>query len=198
MKVLAGEFLLPGEQSHYNSTTLHVPIDGERSSYRLGTFNFPDPDRKGVLNHRRIRYQMTAVLDMQEVTEENKVKVLGAAGWAAVGALAAGPLGLLAGMVLGGRGSNRIIAVTFKDGRKTLLRVDATTWTQMLADHIEAQDFQAAAERMLNENPGSGVSLEEFAPQGGTPESTDDKVIEFLVGLVFMGLLGLLYWWIFG
>ena len=198
MRVLAGDFFLAGEKSHYNSSTVNVPMKGGKSRYRIGMFNFPDPDNEGGLSYGRILYRMTAVSEMQELTEENKVKVLGAAGWGTVGALVAGPVGLLAGMVLGGRGSNMVIAVTFKDGRKALLQVDATTWTNMLADYSEGQDFRAAAEQMLNEHPGSGVSLEEVAPQSGTPESLIDKVAELSIGLVVMGLLGLLWWWIFG
>ena len=197
MKVLAGDFSLAGERSHYNSSTVYFPMNGGKSRYRIGMFNFPDPGNEGFLSYGRIMYRMTAVSEMQELTEENKVKVLGAAGWGAVGALVAGPMGLLAGMVLGGRGSNMVISVTFKDGRKALLQVDATTWTNMLADYSDGQDFRAAAEQMLNEHPGSGVSLEEVAPQSGTPESLINKVAELSTCLVFMGLLGLLLWWIF-
>lgn len=41
------------------------------------------------------------------------------AGWAAVGAIAAGPIGLLAGALAGGK--KTVVAVEFKDGRRALL-----------------------------------------------------------------------------
>lgn len=56
------------------------------------------------------------------VTQENKTSVLGKAGWGAVGAIALGPLGLLAGVLGGGNKSMMIMAVKFKNGRKVLLQ----------------------------------------------------------------------------
>jgi hypothetical protein len=67
-----------------------------------------------------------------EVTaQHNAVKVGGAVGWGAAGALLAGPVGLFAGALLGGRGRDVVFLAVLKDGRKLLARTDAGTFTQL-------------------------------------------------------------------
>ena len=78
-------------------------------------------------------YHLSDVENLEEVSEENKVKVLGAAGWGTVGAIALGPVGLLAGLVLGGRGKNIVFAVTFKDCKRALLETDRKEWNRIIA-----------------------------------------------------------------
>lgn len=56
------------------------------------------------------------------VTQENQTSVIGKMGWGAVGAVALGPLGLLAGVLGGGNRSMMVMAIKFKDGRKVLLQ----------------------------------------------------------------------------
>ncbi len=53
-------------------------------------------------------------------TEENVVSIGGAAGWGLAGSLLLGPAGLLAGLLLGGRGKDTTFICVFKDGRKFL------------------------------------------------------------------------------
>ena len=61
----------------------------------------------------------------------------GAAGWGTVGALAAGPFGLAAGLILGGRGKKIVFAVKFKDGKKALIEVDQKK--EIVAAQFQAQ-----------------------------------------------------------
>ena len=73
-------------------------------------------------------------LAVVEVASEESVKRIGgAAGWGAVGALALGPVGLLAGVILGGRSKDVTFIATFKDGRKMLATTDSKTFTKLQA-----------------------------------------------------------------
>lgn len=74
--------------------------------------------------------------DLEEVelaTEENVKRMGGALGWGAIGGLALGPVGLLAGLLLGGKSKEITFAVKFKDGRKFLGTTDNKTYTALKA-----------------------------------------------------------------
>jgi hypothetical protein len=66
-------------------------------------------------------------------TEDNVRRASGTAGWAAAGALALGPVGLLGGLLIGGRGKDITFVAEFRDGRKLLATVDAGTYKKILA-----------------------------------------------------------------
>lgn len=76
--------------------------------------------------------KITEFEKVEIVTEENKKKVLGTVGWGAAGALMLGPLGLLAGLLLGGKKKEVCFAGTFKDGRKLLATTDAKTFKKIM------------------------------------------------------------------
>lgn len=59
------------------------------------------------------------------LTENNKSSILGKAGWGTVGAIALGPIGLLAGVLGGGNRKERIMVVKFKDGRSAMIKGNA-------------------------------------------------------------------------
>lgn len=72
-----------------------------------------------------------------EIANEESVKrVGGTVGWGAVGATLLGPVGLLAGLLVGGRGKDVTFVAHFKDGRKLLATTDSKTFTA-----IQAQAF---------------------------------------------------------
>jgi len=54
------------------------------------------------------------------VTEENKKNILSAAGWGLAGSVLAGPLGLVPGLIFGGRTKEINFVCFLKDGRKFL------------------------------------------------------------------------------
>lgn len=69
-----------------------------------------------------------------EVVDEEKVKRLaGTAGWAFLGSLALGPLGLIGGFILGGQGKDVTFICEFTDGRKFLGRTNSKLFREMLA-----------------------------------------------------------------
>ena len=69
-----------------------------------------------------------------EIATEERVKKLGGTvGWGAAGALILGPVGLLAGLLLGGKRKEVAFIAIFKDGRKLLATVDSKTFTKLQA-----------------------------------------------------------------
>jgi hypothetical protein len=58
------------------------------------------------------------------VTEQNSTSVLGKVGWGAIGGIALGPVGVLAGLIAGGNRQNTVVALELVDGRKALLKCD--------------------------------------------------------------------------
>ncbi len=66
-------------------------------------------------------------------TEENVKKLGGTVGWGAAGALILGPVGLLAGLLLGGKKTQVTFVAKFKDGRKLLASTDSKIFTKLQA-----------------------------------------------------------------
>lgn len=66
-------------------------------------------------------------------TEANVKKLGGTVGWGAVGSVLFGPVGLLAGLLAGGRGKEVTFVAQFKDGRKLLATTDNKTFIKIKA-----------------------------------------------------------------
>lgn len=73
------------------------------------------------------------IKSIQQADEQAGVKVFGAAGWGVVGAVLAGPAGLLAGAILGGRGKKVIFIAEFNDGKKIMAECKGGVWTKIMA-----------------------------------------------------------------
>lgn len=101
-----------------------------QGAYSFGSFALPIPGSHGWKN------EAVQGSDLQEVsiaTEENVKRAGGAVGWGLVGAATLGPVGLLAGLILGGSGKDVTFIAKFKDGRKILATTDAKTYTKIAA-----------------------------------------------------------------
>lgn len=73
-------------------------------------------------------------LETVEVASEESVKKIGGTiGWGAAGALILGPVGLLAGLLLGGKKKEVTFIAKFKDGRKLLATTDNGTYVKIQA-----------------------------------------------------------------
>lgn len=70
---------------------------------------------------------------IEMANEESVKKVGGTVGWGVAGAVVLGPVGLLAGLLLGGKGKEVTFVAKFKDGRKMLATTDSKTFTKLQA-----------------------------------------------------------------
>ena len=69
-----------------------------------------------------------------EIASEEAVKrVGGTLGWGLAGAVVLGPIGLLAGLLMGGKKKEVTFVAKFKDGRKLLATTDSKSYTKILA-----------------------------------------------------------------
>lgn len=66
-------------------------------------------------------------------SEENVKKIGGTVGWGIAGAALLGPVGLLAGLLAGGRRKEVTFVAAFKDGRRILATTNAKTFTKIQA-----------------------------------------------------------------
>ena len=111
VKVLAGDFLKGDGQFGFGSLTLKT------KKHRIVGETIP----------------ITELEDVEVATEENVKKLGGTVGWGAAGALVFGPVGLLAGLLLGGNNKQVTFVAKFKDGRKLLAITDSKTFTKLQA-----------------------------------------------------------------
>ena len=87
--------------------------------------------RKGFSKDEKIH--VNHIVSMETVTEENKASVLGKAVWGIAGAALLGGVGLLARVLMGGRGKEVVVSVVLKDGRRALLQCKAKEHKELLA-----------------------------------------------------------------
>lgn len=72
------------------------------------------------------------VTDIEIANEESVKRLGGTVGWGAAGAAVLGPVGLLAGLLLGGRKKEVTFVVRFDDGSKLLGTADAKAYQYLL------------------------------------------------------------------
>jgi len=71
------------------------------------------------------------VQSVEIMTEDNKKKFLGSAAFGAIGGLAFGPIGAVAGLLAGGNKRDVTFACYLKDGRKFMATADSKTFTKI-------------------------------------------------------------------
>jgi hypothetical protein len=86
---------------------------------------------KGWFSSHTIRRK--DIESVEAINDKNKVNILGALGGGAVGALLAGPIGLLAGSLLAGRGKAVLLVVRLRDGRQFLCSAKPKEYELLLA-----------------------------------------------------------------
>ncbi|CAM2894746.1 hypothetical protein [Vibrio rarus] len=109
IKVHAGDFLEGDGVLSFNALTLKT-------------------DKHNIIGETILIYQLESV---DVASEENVKKMAGTIGWGTVGALALGPAGLLAGLLLGGKKKDITFIAKFKDGRKLLATTDSKSYTKL-------------------------------------------------------------------
>ena len=100
-------------------------------SYIFGSFGFPWQPGDGFSAGKSRPVSDLRSIDV--ATEDSVKRIGGTVGWGVVGATLLGPVGLLAGLIAGGRGKDVTFVAQFKDGTKFLATVDAKTYTKIQA-----------------------------------------------------------------
>ncbi|HGA2317479.1 TPA: hypothetical protein ACIRVE_002034 [Pseudomonas putida] len=77
------------------------------------------------------RISLARIADLRLASLESSRSLGTALGWGVAGALVAGPVGLLAGLWLGGKEEEATFLATFKDGRKLMAITDGKTWSKI-------------------------------------------------------------------
>lgn len=77
------------------------------------------------------RISLARIADLRLASLESSRSLGTALGWGVAGALVAGPVGLLAGLWLGGKEEEATFLATFKDGRKLMASTDGKTWSKI-------------------------------------------------------------------
>lgn len=90
----------------------------------------PRPDL-GVFKTEEVHFPMLQSVDV--ATEENVKRAGGTVGWGLAGAALLGPVGLLAGLLVGGRGKDVTFVAVLKDGRRLMATTDASTYKKIVA-----------------------------------------------------------------
>ncbi|MDN7141123.1 hypothetical protein KC131_10720 [Pseudomonas sp. JQ170] len=91
-------------------------------SLTLKTCRSPNPGEKIAL---------TRIRDLIVANQESSRSLGSTLGWGVAGALVAGPVGLIAGLWLGGKEEEVTFLATFKDGRKLMAITDGKTWSKI-------------------------------------------------------------------
>lgn len=71
--------------------------------------------------------------ELEVASEENVKRIGGSIGWGVVGGALLGPVGLLAGLIGGGRSKDVTFVCKLKDGRKFMATAPAKVYTQITA-----------------------------------------------------------------
>lgn len=78
-------------------------------------------------------FHLSQLEDVEIATEESVKKIGGTVGWGLAGGALFGPVGLLAGLLLGGRKNEVTFVARFEDGRKLLGTTDSKTFKKLSA-----------------------------------------------------------------
>lgn len=114
--------------------------EGSKVSTGWGSISITTP----MLSNEKNENIKGKIQYVEIITEENKKKFLGAAGWGLAGAIGAGFLtggiglliGGLAGVLKGGRSKEICFACQLKDGRKFIAITEPKVFQKILGDSI--------------------------------------------------------------
>ena len=101
-----------------------------KAQYSFGAFTIKTKKKRETFPAKKLEA-------LEIATEEGAVRLGGAAGWGTAGALLLGPAGLLAGLVLGGRGKKVTFIAVFKGGKKFIGTAPQKTFNKMNIEFLK-------------------------------------------------------------
>ncbi len=110
--------------------------DGEKAYFRaFDNMLVIETQKKGdyFLASNMVGMPLSDVESLDIATEETVKKLSGTVGWGVAGAAILGPVGLLAGLLIGGKKKQVTFVVKFKNGKKMLASTDNKTFTKLQA-----------------------------------------------------------------
>lgn len=112
-------------------------IDIHAGDFKKGSNNFYASDGRLLLGTPgkffRQWVPVTEISDLEVASEEGVKRLGGAVGWGLAGAALLGPVGLLVGLLTGGRGKDVTFICKLKDGRKFMGTIDSKAYTKISA-----------------------------------------------------------------
>lgn len=90
----------------------------------------------GWTGYKTVDYKASDVQEVELASEDSVKRLGGTVGWGVAGAALLGPVGLLAGLLAGGRGRNVTFVCLFKDGKKFLGTTDSKTYKKIVASQF--------------------------------------------------------------
>lgn len=116
-----------------STITIHAGDFPEgKASFGFNVITFPWQPGDGFSMGQTL--SLTGQIESVEIaTEESVKRVGGTVGWGVVGATLLGPVGMLAGLLLGGKGKEITFVAVLKDGKKMLATADSKTFTKLQA-----------------------------------------------------------------
>lgn len=115
-----------------NQFDVHAGDFGEGQAWYgslAGVFNLPANGK----TFTREKIPRGEVVGLEIATEETVKSAPATLGWAVAGGALLGPVGLLAGLLLGGKSKKIVFILRFKDGRKLLASADSTVFAAIQA-----------------------------------------------------------------
>lgn len=97
----------------------------------FGKITLPWAQGDGLVG-KQVRLSEIEAIDI--ASEESVKRIGGTIGWGAAGALILGPVGLLAGLLLGGKSKEITFVARFVGDRKMLATTDAKTYKTIMAE----------------------------------------------------------------
>ena len=114
----------------------------------------PIPGKWFKRENRELSNDIVAV---EQITDDNKNSVLGKAGWGTLGAVALGPLGMLAGLLLGGKSKEICFACKLSTGESFLASGNISAYQKFVAAYqanlasgiVELNNMEAEADQVI-------------------------------------------------
>lgn len=132
---------------------------------------------------------ITQVAELDLASEDSVKRMGGAVGWGVAGGVLFGPAGLLAGLLLGGKGKETTFVCQFKDGRKLMGTMGAKDYQNLQASLMDAPK-QAKFEQAVVE--AQQKAAEKKAQKSLRKPSSGRSNINLYLATVAFGLFALI------